>query len=86
MSQPLLFRFSLPPAAQPVAVRSIENADKHPKKIAAWIANVQEVHRQKPPPTVHYQRTMPDIEQLMQVWPQEFEEALKEVFFLFFGS
>jgi intraflagellar transport protein 46 len=64
---------------QPVAVRSIEQADKHPKKVSAWIANVQEVHRQKPPPTVSYSKPMPDVEQLMQVWPQEVEEALKEV-------
>ena len=60
-------------------MRSIEFADKHPKKVAAWIANVQDVHRQKPPPTVQFSKPMPDIEQLMQVWPQEFEEALKEV-------
>jgi intraflagellar transport protein 46 len=42
---------------------------------------VQDVHRQKPPPTVHYSKPMPEIEQLMQVWPQDFEEALKEVCF-----
>jgi intraflagellar transport protein 46 len=65
----------------PVAVRSIEFADKNPKKVAAWISNVQDVHRQKPPPTVHYSKPMPEIEQLMQVWPQDFEEALKEVCF-----
>jgi hypothetical protein len=39
-------------AATQVAVRSIEHADKHPKKVSAWIANVQDVHRQRPPPTV----------------------------------
>jgi len=31
----------------------------------------------KPPPTVHYAKRMPDIEQLMQVWPSDFEEYLK---------
>lgn len=39
----------------------------------------QELHRSKPPPAVHYSNTMPDGEALMQVWPQEFEEALRQV-------
>jgi hypothetical protein len=28
---------------------------------------------------VHYKKAMPDIEQLMDVWPEEFEEALAKV-------
>mmetsp|Transcript_2973 Transcript_2973/g.4144 ORF Transcript_2973/g.4144 Transcript_2973/m.4144 type:complete len:374 (+) Transcript_2973:27-1148(+) len=63
----------------PVKVRSIDHADKHPKKITTWINNIEEVHRKKPPPTVNYSKNMPDIESLMQVWPSEFEELLKEV-------
>lgn len=39
----------------------------------------RELHRQKPAPTVHYQRNMPDIEPLMQEWPAEFEELLNQV-------
>jgi len=62
---------------KPMTVRSIEHADKNAKKIAAWIQNIQEVHRKKPPTTVHYTKNMPEIEKLMQVWPSEFEEALK---------
>lgn len=62
---------------KPVTVRSIENADKHPKKITKWVQNIEEVHRQKPPPNVHYSRPMPEIETLMQAWPHEFEELLK---------
>lgn len=59
------------------AVGSIENADKHGKKITTWIQKIEELHRKKPPPHVHYSKTMPDIEQLMQVWPPGFEEVLK---------
>lgn len=62
---------------KPVTVRSIENADKHPKKITKWVQNIEEVHRQKPPPNVHYTKPMPEIETLMQAWPHEFEELLK---------
>jgi hypothetical protein len=28
---------------KPMTVRSIENADKHPKKISSWIQNIEEV-------------------------------------------
>lgn len=62
-----------------MTVRSIENADKHPKKISSWISNIEEVHRKKPPPSVNYSKNMPDIETLMQVWPSELEELFKEV-------
>lgn len=63
----------------PVRVRSIEHADKNPKEISKWIANVNELHRTKPPPQVQYTKSMPDIEMLMQEWPPEFEQQLKQV-------
>lgn len=58
-------------------VGSIEHADKNTARVVKWIQSIEEVHRKKPPPHVHYSRQMPDIEQLMQVWPPEFEEMLK---------
>lgn len=63
---------------QPIEVRSIENADKFPKDIENWIRNIDELNRTKPAPTVQYSRRMPDIEQLMQVWPGEFEDYLSQ--------
>ncbi|XP_071959237.1 intraflagellar transport protein 46 homolog isoform X2 [Antedon mediterranea] len=60
-------------------VRSIENADKNPKQIKNWIESISDLHRSKPPPTVHYNKTMPEIEALMQEWPEEFEELLNKV-------
>lgn len=62
---------------EPMEVRSIEEAEKNPKEIKNWIDRVGDLHRQKPAPTVQYSRKMPDIEQLMQVWPAEFEEFLQ---------
>jgi intraflagellar transport protein 46 len=62
---------------EPMEVRSLEDAEKNPKDIKNWIDRVGELHRQKPAPTVAYSRKMPDIEQLMQVWPAEFEEYLQ---------
>lgn len=66
-------------AAGDVAVRSIENAAKNPSEINKWITSINELHRSKPPPQVHYRKSMPDIEQLMDVWPEEFEEALNKM-------
>lgn len=63
---------------QPMEVRSIENAEKCPKEIENWVKRIDDLNRSKPAPTVQYSRRMPDIEQLMQVWPAEFEEYLQQ--------
>ena len=41
--------------------------------VEKWIRDISDLHRSKPPPSVHYQKTMPDIDGLMQVnnWKQE---------------
>lgn len=62
---------------QPMEVRSIENAEKCPKEIENWVKRIDDLNRSKPAPTVQYTKRMPDIEQLMQVWPAEFEEFLQ---------
>lgn len=62
-----------------MTVKSLENADKRPKEIDSWITSIGNLHRSKPPPTVHYSRNMPDIEGLMQEWHPEFEECLNQV-------
>ncbi|XP_027555445.1 intraflagellar transport protein 46 homolog isoform X2 [Neopelma chrysocephalum] len=62
-----------------IKVKSLENAEKNPKAIDSWIESISELHRCKPPATVHYSRPMPDIETLMQEWSPEFEELLGKV-------
>ncbi len=59
-----------------VAVRSIENALKNVPSIEKWIQNISELHVSKPPAQVHYKKNMPDIDGLMDVWPDEFEKVL----------
>ncbi|XP_057302376.1 intraflagellar transport protein 46 homolog isoform X2 [Hydractinia symbiolongicarpus] len=66
-------------SAKQVVVRSIEEPEKNPKAIDNWITSISDLHRQKPPQNVHYTKNMPDIETLMQEWPPEFEEMLKNV-------
>merc|ERR1719181_2514446 len=63
--------------AQPMLVRSVEQAEKNPKAITGWIQSIAELHRHKPPPSVRYSKPMPDIEALMQIWPAQMEELLE---------
>ncbi|XP_043105788.1 intraflagellar transport protein 46 homolog [Puntigrus tetrazona] len=44
-----------------VKVKSVENPEKNPKAIDSWIESISELHRSKPPATVHYTS-------LMQEW------------------
>ncbi|XP_048368480.1 intraflagellar transport protein 46 homolog isoform X2 [Sphaerodactylus townsendi] len=62
-----------------VKVKSLENAEKNPRAIDSWIESISELHRCKPPASVHYARPMPDIDTLMQEWSPEFEELLGKV-------
>lgn len=57
-------------------VDSFEDAANRPEVIDRWIADVKKVHYKKALPTVNYQKPMPEIESLLQVWPASFEEVL----------
>ena len=62
-----------------VQIRSLEDAEKNPKQIQQWINNVNELHKTRPPPTVQFAKTMPDIELLMQEWIPPMEEAFNTI-------
>ncbi|KAJ3154388.1 Intraflagellar transport protein 46 [Geranomyces variabilis] len=69
-------------AAAPLAVRALPEtttAAQLPKLVDAWIKNIRDLHAQKPEQTVRYTKRMPDVEELMQVWPPEFEEEIGQV-------
>ena len=81
-SDPVVMRLQLgdmtkKAVSQPTVVRSLSDVSNNPQKITNWINSIKDRHANKPAPTVHYTKTMPDIEQLMQVWPAEFEELLE---------
>lgn len=63
---------------EPMEVRFIENAEKNPKEIENWFKRVDELNRTKPAPTVQYSKRMPEIEQLMEIWPRDLEEFLEQ--------
>lgn len=66
-------------ATSKAVVKCVERPEEQPREIDLWLQSVQELHRARPPPTVHYTRNMPDVESLMQEWPPDFEELLSEV-------
>eukprot|EP00758_Cryptobia_borreli_P010515 Tbor_TRINITY_DN5575_c1_g2::TRINITY_DN5575_c1_g2_i1::g.13931::m.13931/K19682/IFT46; intraflagellar transport protein 46 len=56
-------------------VHSLQNAHQKPEEIDRWVKDIQNIDK-KPLTTVNYSRPMPSIDQLLQEWPQEFEELL----------
>ncbi len=61
-----------------VVVKKVDNTEKSAKDIDKWIKDISDLHRSKPPPSVHYSKPMPDIDTLMQEWPGVVEDILKE--------
>ena len=66
-------------APRTLTVKTISDVHRNPKGIDSWIDSISELHRNKPAQTVHYSKPMPDVESLMQTWPQEFETILKNM-------
>jgi len=58
-------------------VKRVTNQASQAKVVDKWISDIEELHRNQPPPTIQYSKPMPDIDQLMQEWPQQFEELLQ---------
>ncbi len=60
-------------------VKILENAVKNPKQIQTWIDQISELHKEKMSSTVSYNKHMPDVESLLQVWPDKMENILKDI-------
>jgi intraflagellar transport protein 46 len=57
-------------------IGSIEDPRKSPKALTAWLDSLEDLHRKRPPPTMRYSSTMPELETLMENWPDAMEQAL----------
>eukprot|EP00744_Colponema_vietnamica_P004630 GILI01006879.1.p1 GENE.GILI01006879.1~~GILI01006879.1.p1 ORF type:complete len:532 (+),score=153.60 GILI01006879.1:56-1651(+) len=57
-------------------VTTITDAATRPGLVDRWVSEIKELHTKKPLPSVNYSKPMPDIEELLQIWPAEFEELL----------
>lgn len=60
-------------------VKSVENAEKNPNKIQTWIDQISNLHKDKMSTNVNYTKPMPNIEALMQIWPEKMESTLKDI-------
>jgi len=60
-------------------VRSIKEVEKNPKAIDTWIESIENLHLSKPPPSVHYTKNMPAIDDLLTQWPKEIEQLLPDL-------
>lgn len=61
------------------SVKSISDAEKKPNEISDWISKIGDLQKRKVPTAVDYSNKMPDIESLMQVWPEKEETCLKDI-------
>ncbi|KAF2904800.1 hypothetical protein ILUMI_01365 [Ignelater luminosus] len=62
---------------QMMVVKKVENVEKNSKTIEKWIKDVSELHRNKAAAVVRYTNPMPDLDDLLQEWPEKFENAVK---------
>lgn len=62
-------------------IKSLEEADKNPEQIQNWVDQIRNLHREKMSSSVAYSKNMPDIEGLMQEWPEKMESTLKDINF-----
>lgn len=74
-----LGRSSKRPGIAQINIKSLDDAENNPRQIQDWIDNIQNLHKDKMSAAVSYTKSMPDIEALMQEWPEKMESLLKEV-------
>ncbi|XP_068912611.1 intraflagellar transport protein 46 homolog isoform X1 [Tenebrio molitor] len=61
-----------------VVVKKLDNVEKNTKIIDKWIKDISALHKSKSFPAVRYTEPMPDLDELMQEWPEEMEKRLRE--------
>ncbi|KAF4523866.1 hypothetical protein B566_EDAN010184 [Ephemera danica] len=66
-------------SARLAVVKRIEHAERNSRTVDKWIRDISDLHRSRPPPSVHYSKKMPDIDTLMQEWPITVEQRLQEI-------
>ncbi|XP_063912910.1 intraflagellar transport protein 46 homolog [Zophobas morio] len=61
-----------------VVVKKLDNVEKNVKIVDKWIKDISALHKSKSFPSVRYTEAMPDLDELMQEWPEEMERRLRE--------
>jgi intraflagellar transport protein 46 len=60
-------------------IGSIDAPERNPKALASFLESYDEISRNRAAPTMSYSYKMPDLEDLMQVWPDDMEGALSSL-------
>lgn len=68
-----------PGPSQAQKVTSVASPETNPRLVDRWVDSITALHRSKPAPTVHFSKAMPDVDQLLQEWPQDVEELLAKL-------
>jgi intraflagellar transport protein 46 len=63
----------------PLTVRSLEASGNQSSGIDKWIRSVEGLKSGAKDSTVIYRTPMPDVESLMQPWPEAMEELLGDI-------
>lgn len=57
----------------------IEEPEKNPKSLASFLESYDEISRNRAAPNMVYNYKMPDMEELMEFWPDELESAFNSL-------
>jgi intraflagellar transport protein 46 len=57
----------------------LEDPHRDRKALDSWLASIEDIHRNRPPPAIIYSHKMPEMEELMEVWAPKFEETLNSI-------
>jgi intraflagellar transport protein 46 len=60
-------------------IGSIDHPERNHKALTSFLESYDEISRTRAAPKMTYTYKMPDLEQLMQIWPGEMDEALSSV-------
>ncbi|XP_022904179.2 intraflagellar transport protein 46 homolog [Onthophagus taurus] len=60
-----------------IVVKSVENVEKNVKVIDKWIKDMNDLHKSKSSPVVRYSDPMPDLDDLMEQWPENIDNLIK---------
>ncbi|CAG9856692.1 unnamed protein product [Phyllotreta striolata] len=59
-------------------VKKIDDVEKNAKTIEKWIKDISDLHKSKSSVAMRFTEPMPDLDDLMQEWPEAVENELKE--------
>ncbi|XP_017786626.1 PREDICTED: intraflagellar transport protein 46 homolog [Nicrophorus vespilloides] len=60
-----------------MVIKKVDNLEKNSKTVDKWIKDISDLHRSKSSPIFKYSDPMPELDDLMEEWPENMENLLK---------